>query len=328
MGNLVTIPGVGPISDGSGMVALNEAGDGVSRTGKDGVVSITATGDGKVEFISYEDHAVAYVASALGYPAYYPVHPVTMEKPVKAVLMDLDGTSVRSEDFWIWIIQMTTATLLGKPDFELEEEDLPYVSGHSVSEHLQYCIGKYCPEKTVEDARRHYFEHTRRELAAITAGRGRQDAFTPSPGLKEFLVELKNMGVKIGLVTSGLYEKAWPEILSAFRTLEMGDPRDFYDAIVTAGFPLRKGEVGTLGELSPKPHPWLYAEVCRIGLGIPFEERDNVVGIEDSGAGVCSIRLAGFVTIGFAGGNVTGSGTRELCHAYCETFDQILALIR
>ena len=52
----------------------------------------------------------------MGYPAYYPVEPVKVEKPVKAVLMDLDGTSVRSESFWIWIIQLTTASLLGQSE--------------------------------------------------------------------------------------------------------------------------------------------------------------------------------------------------------------------
>ena len=41
--------------------------------GRDGVVSITATGDRKVEFIAFADHTLAYVRSALGYPAYYPV---------------------------------------------------------------------------------------------------------------------------------------------------------------------------------------------------------------------------------------------------------------
>ena len=86
-------------------------------------------------------------------------------------------------------------------------------------------------------------------------------------------------------MTSGLHEKAWPEIVAAFRALGLGDPRDFYDAIITAGFPLRKGEAGTLGELSPKPHPWLYAEAARVGLGIPFEARNSVLGIEDSGRG-------------------------------------------
>jgi beta-phosphoglucomutase-like phosphatase (HAD superfamily) len=328
MGALVNIPAIGPISEESGFVPVQACSDGVFRVGQDGVVSITATGDRKVEFIAFDDHALAYVKSAMGYPAYYPVHPVKMKKPIKAVLMDLDGTSVRSEEFWVWIIQMTTASLLGNPEFELEEADMPWVSGHSVSEHLKYCIQKYCPGKTVEEARKHYFEHTHRELQEIIEGRGREGAFKPSPGLKEFILELKAMGVKTGLVTSGLYEKAWPEILSAFGAMQMGDPRDFYDAIITAGFPLRKGEVGTLGELSPKPHPWLYAETCRVGLGIEFEDRNSVVGIDDSGAGVCSIRLAGFPTIGLAGGNIIASGTRELCHYYCETLEEILEVIR
>jgi beta-phosphoglucomutase-like phosphatase (HAD superfamily) len=162
----------------------------------------------------------------------------------------------------------------------------------------------------------------------ILEGHGKKDAFIPSPGLKEFLLELKNMGIKIGLVTSGLYEKAWPEILSAFKTLGMEDPKDFYDAIISAGFPLRKGEVGTLGELSPKPHPWLYAETCRIGLGIDFSQRNAVIGIEDSGAGVSAIRLAGYPVIGVSGGNIIESGTKALCSYYCESFSQILDVIR
>jgi len=324
----IKIPNLGEFSEQSGLIPRTQCSDGVFRVGRDGVQSVTATGDGKVEFIAFQEHTLAYVKSAMGYPAYYPVHPVSLVKPIKAVLMDLDGTSVRSEDFWIWIIQLSTASLLGKPNFELENADLPYVSGHSVSEHLKYCIRKYCPDKTVEEARHYYFEHTHREMKEIMEGRGRENAFTPSPGLKEFLLELKSLGVKIGLVTSGLYEKAWPEILSAFRTLGMDDPKDFYDAIITAGFPLRKGEVGTLGELSPKPHPWLYAETCRVGLGIEFADRNSVVGIEDSGAGVCSIRLAGFPTVGFGGGNIIESGTRELCTHFCEDFAEVLEAIK
>jgi len=328
MGVLADIPGLGPITTESGCIALEACSDGRFTVGRDGVVSITATGDRKVEFIAFESRALAYVKSALGYPAYYPVHPARIERPVRAVLMDLDGTSVRSENFWVWIIQLSMASLLGNPRFELEEADLPYVSGHSVSEHLQYCIGKYCPDKRVEEARRYYFEHTAREMKAVLDGRGKEGAFTPTPGLKEFLLALKGMGIRIGLVTSGLYEKAWPEILSAFRTLGLGDPAAFYDAAITAGFPLRRGSVGTLGELSPKPHPWLYAETCRVGLGIPFEERNHVVGIEDSAAGICAIRLAGFPAIGFAGGNIIEGGTRELCLHYCENLGQVLEVIK
>lgn len=318
---------LGPLAKESDFVTLEKCSDGRFATGKNGVISILATGDKKVEFIFFKDHVLSYVRSAMGYPAYYPIAHVKIEKPTKAVLMDLDGTSVRSESFWIWIIQLSTASLLDNPKFELEEADLPFVSGHSVSEHLGYCVRKYCPDKTVEEARKFYFEHTHFQMNEIMQGRGKANAFTPSPGLKEFLYELKNRKVKIGLVTSGLYEKAWPEILSAFRTLDMGDPKDFYDAIITAGFPMRKGEVGTLGELSPKPHPWLYSEVSRVGLGISANDRHHVVGIEDSGAGVCSIRLAGFSTIGFGGGNIKESGTLGLCNHYCDTFEEILKLI-
>lgn len=328
MPNLINIPNLGQFDDRAGFVPIEKCSDGNFEVGSDGVISMAATGDKKVEFIAFQNHSLAYVKSAMGYPAYYPVHPVNLQKPVKAVLMDLDGTSVRSEEFWIWIIEMSTASLLKNPNFQLEEADLPYVSGHSVSEHLKYCIHKYCPDKSIEEARRYYFEHTHREMKAIMEGRGKEGAFVPTPGIKEFLLELKSFGIKIGLVTSGLYEKAWPEILSAFRTLQMGDPKEFYDAIISAGFPLRKGEVGTLGELSPKPHPWLYAETCRVGLGIPFEERNSVIGIEDSGAGVCSIRLAGFPTIGIGGGNIESSGTKALCNYYCENFEEIIKIIR
>ncbi|MBN2280088.1 MAG: HAD family phosphatase [Candidatus Marinimicrobia bacterium] len=307
---------------------LEKCSDGNFTVGKNSVNAIYQTKDKKVEFIYFDDHILAYVNSAMGYPAYYPIRPTRLEKPVQAVLMDLDGTSVKSEEFWIWMIEQTTASLLNNKNFQLEESDIPYVSGHSVSEHLEYCIRKYCPDKTVEEARQFYFMHTRREMNAIVEGHGRKNAFVPTEGLKAFLLELKAMKIKIGLVTSGLYEKAWPEILSAFQTLKMGDPKDFYDAVVTAGFPIKAGHPGTLGELSPKPHPWLYSETARVGLGIPREMSHRVIGIEDSGAGICSIRLAGFSAIGIAEGNIVESGVQGLCAGYCRSLEEVLKYLK
>jgi len=325
--NIISLPGLGNLPTDTGLRLLNSTSDKRFSVGRNGVRDIIATGDGKVEFVAFDDHTLAFVGSALGYPAYYPVHPVKMEKPLTVVLMDLDGTSVRSEEFWIWIIQLSIASLIGNPEFELTDADIPFVSGHSVSEHLQYCICKYCPEKTVEQARVWYFEYTRREMKAILEGNGRRNAFIPRSGLKDFLLTLKNRRIKIGLVTSGLYEKAYPEILSAFCTLNMGDPAEFYDAIITAGYPMQEGAPGTLGELSPKPHPWLYAEIARVGLGIPFSNRHHVIGIEDSGAGIAAIRLAGFSPIGMSDGNIAESGTRSLCSHYCNNFEEILSII-
>ena len=319
----IFIPDLGWV-DKNSLISKSQCIDPLYKVGENGVTGIYATKDKKIDLITYKDRTVVYVDSALGYPAIYPLLPVKPQKPVKAVLMDLDGTSVRSEEFWIWIIQLSIASLMGNPKFELEQSDIPFVSGHSVSEHLKYCIEKYCPEKSLEDARKFYFEHTHREMEEIMQGKGRENAFVPTEGLKEFLLELKSRNIKIGLVTSGLYEKAYPEILSAFRTLNMGDPKEFYDCIITAGFPLQKGNVGTLGELSPKPHPWLYAEAGCVGLGIPFEERNQVIGIEDSGAGICSLRLAGYPTIGLAGGNIIESGTQILCSGYKNTLNEIM----
>ena len=56
-------------------------------------------------------------------------------------------------------------------------------------------------------------------MREILEGRGRADAFVPAPGVREFLLALKADGIRIGVVTSGLHEKAWPELVAAF-TLE------------------------------------------------------------------------------------------------------------
>jgi len=324
----MSFPNLGLSAEQVGLISLKQSSDKRFTVGESGVLAIAGTGDGKVEFIGFADHSMSLVNSAMGYPAYYPVDSVAEEAPLKAILMDLDGTTVHSEEFWIWIIQLSVASLMGDSKFELEDADIPYVSGHSVSEHLQYCVAKYCPDKSVEVARTYYFEHTHREMQLILDGKGKPGAFRPSPGIKDFLLELKAMGLKLGLVTSGLYEKAYPEILDAFKTLNMGAPADFYDTIITAGHALRKGQAGTLGELSPKPHPWLYAEAFRVGLGLSYTERHSAIGIEDSGAGVASIRLAGMQAWGIGGGNIDQSGTRGLCSQYSEDFESLLGLIK
>ncbi len=294
---------------------------------RDGVTRILTTKDKKIDIVEFEDKTMCYVKSGMGYPAIYPMHETKFEPKAEAILMDLDGTSVHSEAFWMWVIECTTARLLGRENFRREKEDEPFISGHSVSEHLQYMIDKYAKGMSLELARQYYFEIVNYEMNEILKGRGKQDAFTPAPNLKEFLTTVKEEGIKIGLVTSGLYEKAMPEIISAFRQLDMGDPLQFYDCIITAGQALRKGQTGTLGELEPKPHPWLYAETARVGLGIPFERRHKVLGVEDSAAGVISIKLAGFSCAGICGGNIEQAGVDELCDYRINNLMELLEII-
>lgn len=319
-------PGIGNVEN---MIQLVSTEDGSFVVGKEGVKEIFTPLDRKVEFIVFENKTLCNVKSALGYPAIYQVPEASYEGPASAILMDLDGTSVRSESFWVWIIEQSIAKLMKNPHFSLQAEDEPFVSGHSVSEHLQYCIDKYCPDKNLEDARKFYFETTEYEMKEILEDRGKAGAFEPAPGLKEFLTEVKANGVKIGLVTSGLYTKAMPEIISAFKTLNMGDPLEFYDAIITAGQTFTKTQTGTIGELAPKPHPWLYSETAKVGLGITTGEKRRVIGFEDSSAGIVSIRLAGFEAVGVAGGNIASGGVESLCmknvNTLCDSLPLILA---
>ena len=297
------------------------------ETGKDGVKKILTPDDRKIDIIEFDDKKLCYVKSELGYPAIYPLRETSFEPKAEAILMDLDGTSVHSEEFWMWVIEKTTARLLGKNSFTKEAEDIPFISGHSVSEHLQYMIDKYAKGSSLMLARDYYFDIVNYEMNEILHGRGKQDAFTPAPNLKKFLTTVKSEGIKIGLVTSGLYEKAMPEILSAFKQLDMGDPVEFYDAIITAGQTFRKDQTGTLGELAPKPHPWLYAETARVGLGMPFERRHKVLGIEDSAAGVVSVKLAGFSCAGVAGGNIDAAGVGDLCDYRVDGLMDLLNII-
>ena len=254
-----------------------------------------------------------------GVEATYPFEKPTTQFPIQAVLMDLDGTTVISEEFWIYLIEKTVKRL-SSPAFCLSQEDTPYVSGFSTAEHLEYCLKKYKIEKTVNEALCVYHETAREELCEIMQGRGNAEAFKPREGLKAFLYALKRAGVKIGLATSGLDYKAIPEIVSAFRVLGMGDPIAFYDAVITGGRRKGEGEYGTIGEMAVKPHPWIYSELLA-GLGV---EKSRAVVIEDSSAGLLAGRLAGLNVIGLKDGNLMQSGLHEACIAMADTLEEIL----
>ncbi len=258
-----------------------------------------------------------------GLEATYPMDKPTTKFPVKAVLMDLDGTTVKSEEFWVYIIQKTIQRLTNDENFRLSEEDFPFVSGFSSMEHLSYCIKKYNLPYTVKQADDLYHQTAAFELNEIMQGRGNVDAFQPREGVKEFLLELKKHGVKIGLATSGLDYKAIPEIVSAFRVLDMGDPTEFYDAIVTGGKRKEKGNYGTLGEYAAKPHPWVYKELS-LALGV---EPSEAVVVEDSSAGLLSGRTAGLNVIGFADGNLIPSGLADECLALVNNCNELLQIL-
>lgn len=260
-----------------------------------------------------------------GVNASYLIKPVDFFGPAKAILMDLDGTTLTSEDFWVFVIEQTMQKLLGDGKFSLEESDIPFVSGFTTVDHLNYCLNKYMPEEDINSAIECYHKIAEFQLEEIMQGRGRIDAFKPAEGLKEFLTEVKRRKIKIGLATSGLDYKAIPEIVAAFRALNMGDPRNYYDAIITGGRRKDVGDYGTLGEVASKPHPWIYTELAYLGLKVT--DPTTVIGIEDSAAGVLSLRFSGFPVVGLNSGNITQSGLDCLCCKKVNKLEEILQMV-
>lgn len=265
--------------------------------------------------------------NAYGVDVSYKLKPVTLARPVEAVLMDLDGTTCTSEEFWMYVIELTVKKVIGNPLFALEQADVPHVSGFSTVQHLSYCFDKYAPDKKIDMHRAVEIYHgiAECELDKIMHGTGRTDAFKPTEGLKEFLSEVKSRGIKIALVTSGPEYKAIPEITSVFRTLGMGDPLKFYDSVIMGGRRKDVGQYGTIGEVACKPHPWVYTEVAYMGLKIT--EPSHVLGIEDSAAGAMALRFAGFPVVGLNSGNISASGVDELCCAKVDKLNDILKLL-
>ena len=100
-----------------------------------------------VEFFDWKGKPYCTI-NQCGVEATYPFEKPQTEFPIQAVLMDLDGTTVISEEFWIYLIEKTVKQIFS-PDFCLSEEDTPYVSGFSTAEHLEYCLNKYKIPKTV-----------------------------------------------------------------------------------------------------------------------------------------------------------------------------------
>ena len=58
-----------------------------------------------------------------------------------------------------------------------------------------------------------------------------------------------------------------------------------------------------------------------------YPRRHKVIGIEDSSAGVVSIKLAGFSCVGISGGNIEQAGVGELCDYKINNLMEMLDII-
>jgi beta-phosphoglucomutase len=258
---------------------------------------IYVTKDNKV-IIYKEDNILLAKINNPNSMCIYPFMTAIIKKPIKAVMMDMDGSSTDTEKLVLIAQRKMMAEALCMDAFEFKAKDMQHIMGDSTSNHINYLIREYklSPDKA-RDYEKTYYRHYHQSLYDIKEGKI-QGLVQPMPHLKEFLLYLKENNIKVGLVTSSLQDEMEIVMDEVFRVMEMGvDFRNFYDGIISAGIQGQKGKIGTLGELCLKPHPWLYRDMGQRLLGMNLDEREHCVVIEDSTAGLVSGRLAGYPVI-------------------------------
>jgi beta-phosphoglucomutase-like phosphatase (HAD superfamily) len=318
------LPGFVERPDPSDVIPLADCfipGRGLLMAGKNGIDFLGINKSEDAIFIVRGEHTEAVLNSRSRLYPGFPLYPAEVRKPVKGVLLDLDGTCVKSEALWIAVIEDVTNLMREKNGLgpvEFAGKDLPHVSGRTVPDHLTYCRDNYFPGGRVSEAQQIYTEVAEREMRLFSEGRGREDAFDPVPGLKNILTGFKEQGIKIGLVTSGLYYKAYPEIEQAFVKLDMGRPEDFFDAFITAGTLTAKGRSGTMGNGISKPWPNIYFEAAQ-AMGFSLKDREHFAGIGDSASDVLAVRTMGLPFLGIDDGNIAAGGLKSLCTGFFQT---------
>ncbi|MFW5798379.1 MAG: HAD family hydrolase [Planctomycetota bacterium] len=202
---------------------------------------------------------------------------------IRAVMMDMDGSSTDTEKQVLEAMRQMMADALGRESFVFLKEDYPHIIGDSTSNHVTYLVRRYGLEPDRRDeyiARYYHYYHAM--LADIRDGKREDCLIEPMPMLGEFLVWARGQGLKLGLVTSSLQKELDIVMPEVFRRLGWDLPyRSFYDATISAD---------AVGEPFLKPHPNLYVLMAQ-QLGVRPGE---AIVIEDSTAGMAAARIAGF----------------------------------
>lgn len=284
--------------------------------------SIFVTDDRKIEFVRFKNRSLLMgIRSSFRSNSYYNIQDVKL-KGVKNILMDMDGTTMLSEQFWIEMLRLSVDKANNDNNFKFSDSDFPYISGHSVTEHLSYCIDKYKLKCNLFDLKKIYDDIVDYNLDNLTNSTN-EVFFEPREGLKKFLLKIKAKGIKIALVSSGSTKKVMSTLNCVFKKMDMGNPLDYYDCIITGGESCKKFKYGTIGELYAKPYPCLYEEAFYIGLGLKEDDLEYTIAIEDSASGIYSILSSNIIPVGILGGNIKASGVEKLCYKYFNSLEEI-----
>lgn len=303
-------------------ININKSSDNLFSKEDKEIDSIFVTNDKKIEFVRFKNNTLLMgIKSSFRSNSYYNIHDLRLKK-VKNILMDMDGTTMLSEKFWVEMLRISVVKVTKDDNFKFSDSDFPYISGHSVTEHLSYCIDKYKLKCKLFELKKIYDDIVDYNLDNLELS-SNAHFFEPREGLKNFLLKIKEKGIKIALVSSGSTKKVTATLNCVFKNMNMGNPLDYYDCIITGGDACKKLKYGTIGELYAKPYPCLYEEAYYIGLGLTKDDLEYTIAIEDSASGIYSILSSNITPIGISGGNIKASGVEPLCYKYFKSLEEI-----
>lgn len=172
---------------------------------------------------------------------------------LEAVLFDMDGTLIDSERWWF----QAETEYCARFDTEWTNEDSKAVIGAAFLKTADRLKWRSKSEESLEEIRDYILERVRERIG--------MSELPWLPGIFELIERSKDLGLKIGLVTSS------PQFLVG--AVESALPEGFFDVVVSGD---------DVTESKPHPEPYLKAMEA---LGVRPE---NTVVLEDSPTGIRS----------------------------------------